>query len=127
MKAANHHPLGIRWSWPLWLLYIGLMLLLCSLGFWRLGRAEQKRQFLEQQQQAMQSPPVNLNLTPLSSVQRYQTVVATGHFDGQHSLLIDNQIQDGKPGYWVMTPFIFTNGNAAILVNRGSVSAALLS
>ena len=109
-------------SWILCGIYLALMALLCSLGVWQWGRAEKKRQFLDQQQQAMQAPAVNLNISELASVQRYQPVVVQGHFDGQHSFLIDNQIQAGKAGYWVMTPFICAENKRAILVNRGWVA-----
>ncbi|WP_347989255.1 SURF1 family protein [Methylomonas sp. AM2-LC] len=102
--------------------YIVLLVLLCSLGFWQLDRSEQKRQFLEKQQQAMADETViNLNQQSVIdlAVSRYLKVQVHGHYDVGHQFLIDNQMQDGKPGYYVLTPFLIDNSNRAVLVNRG--------
>lgn len=101
--------------------YLLVLALLCSLGFWQLGRAEQKRLFLQQQQLAGEAAALDLNHnlpTDTESV-RYQKVVATGRYDDAHQFLIDNQMLDGKPGYFVLTPFLIDNEKRAVLVNRG--------
>jgi surfeit locus 1 family protein len=36
-----------------------------------------------------------------------------------HQFLIDNQISDGKAGYFVLTPLVLTGETKAVLVNRG--------
>lgn len=102
-------------------LYVLLLALLCSLGFWQLGRAEQKRQFLRQQQTAAETAVLDLNQHPVGDVEsvRYQKVLVSGRYDATHQFLIDNQILDGKPGYFVMTPFLLEQGKNAVLVNRG--------
>ena len=90
--------------------YLLLLALLCSLGFWQLSRAEQKRQFLRQQQAAQDAPALYLNRQqPIEHVDpdRYQKSQVTGHYDATHQFLIDNQMLDGKPGYFVLTPFLF--------------------
>jgi surfeit locus 1 family protein len=46
-------------------------------------------------------------------------VQVRGHYDVAHQFLIDNQMQDGKPGYYVLTPFLIDSTNRAVLVNRG--------
>lgn len=109
-------------SWPWLLAYILLVTLLCRLGFWQLDRAEQKQASLLQQQQAMQAPAVSLNQIPSQDLSRYQQVEVSGHFDGEHSYLLDNQILDGKAGYFVFSPFIYDAKRPAILVNRGWIA-----
>ncbi len=101
--------------------YLLLMTLLCSLGFWQLGRAEQKRQFLQQQQLAIEAAVLDLNRNPVEDVEsaRYRHVTVTGRYDDMHQFLIDNQTLDGKPGYFVLTPFLIDNEKHAVLVNRG--------
>lgn len=103
--------------------YCLLLALLCSLGFWQLGRAEQKTQFLRQQQAASETAALDLNWQTVTDSEslRYQKVVATGRYDAAHQFLIDNQMLDGKPGYFVLTPFLVDNEKRAILVNRGWV------
>lgn len=109
-------------AWP-WLLgYLLLVSLLCRLGFWQLDRAVQKQESLEQQQQAMQAPALNINQISKQDLPRYQQVEITGQFDTEHSYLLDNQIVDAKAGYFVFTPFIYDAKQPAILVNRGWIA-----
>lgn len=109
-----------------WLLYLLMMILLCSLGFWQVKRAEQKTLFLRQQQLAIDAPMLNLNRQPLLDganleAVRYQKVTVAGRYDEAHQFLIDNQIMDGKPGYFVLTPFLIEQERRAVLINRGWV------
>jgi len=48
-------------------------------------------------------------------------VLVAGRYDEAHQFLIDNQILDGKPGYFVLTPFLIAQEKRAVLVNRGWV------
>ena len=111
---------SVSWYW--FLGYVLLVSLLCRLGFWQLDRAEQKQESLMQQQQAMQAAPVNINQISKSDLQRYQQVEISGHFDTEHSFLLDNQILDAKAGYFVFTPFIYDVTKPAILINRGWIA-----
>ena len=106
-------------------LYLLLLSLLCSLGFWQLDRAKQKQVFLQQQQIGSQISRLNLNSNnePAQLV-RYRIADVSGHYDEQHSFLLDNQIVDGKPGYSVLTPFLIDGRLEAILVNRGWLPVA---
>lgn len=101
--------------------YVLMMLLLCSLGVWQLGRAEQKKQMLLQQQAAIDSGVINLNQQAVADVSavRYRKAKLTGHYDLAHQFLLDNQIVDGKTGYFVLTPFRVDGQQATILINRG--------
>lgn len=110
-----------RFSWLGLALYALLMALLCSLGFWQLDRAEQKRILLAQQQQALDADRIDLNqqaVTDLNAV-RYHKAVLRGRYDAAHQFLLDNQIVDGKSGYFVLTPVFIEGANTAVLINRG--------
>lgn len=52
---------------------------------------------------------------------RYRPVVAAGSYDADHQFLVDNQVQDGRPGYHVLTPLRLRGRKEAVLVNRGWV------
>ena len=112
---------SFQFSWPGLIGYLLLVTLLCSLGFWQLGRSEQKKQWLQQQQIALQAESIELNRleNPDANTLRYQKVSVVGHYDLAHQFLLDNQIVDGKAGYFVMTPFFIDGQNMAVLVNRG--------
>lgn len=101
--------------------YALMMLLLCSLGVWQLGRAEQKKQLLLRQQTAIDSGVINLNQQTMddTAALRYRKAKLTGHYDIAHQFLLDNRIVDGKTGYFVLTPFRVDGQQAAILINRG--------
>lgn len=108
-------------SWRVLAAYVPLMLLLCSLGFWQLSRAEQKKQLLLQQQTAIDSGVIDLNRQSLddAAALRYRKAKLTGRYDLAHQFLLDNRIIDGKVGYFVMTPFHPDGQQTAILINRG--------
>jgi surfeit locus 1 family protein len=98
---------------------------LIALGLWQLDRAEQKRAFLDRQKQGMASPAVQLTAATPEDKEalRYKSAVASGHYDSDHQILIDNQIAEGKTGYFVLTPFILNESHKAVLVNRGWIQA----
>jgi surfeit locus 1 family protein len=106
------------------LAYLCLLPLLIALGIWQLGRSEEKRVFLEKQEQGMASSeilPLSIAIKDDANALRYKKVQATGHYDLAHQFLIDNQISAGKPGYFVLTPFVLQDEAKAVLVNRGWV------
>ena len=70
------------------------------LGNWQSGRAEQKRALARSQQ--------------LATLQ--------GSFDAQHTVLLDNKLRNGRPGYEVVQPLRLAGGGQ-VLVNRGWAAA----
>lgn len=107
------------------LVVLCLLPVLIALGFWQLERAEQKRAFFSAQKKGMAAPALQLTSTTPEDKDafRYKPAVAAGHYDGDHQILIDNQTAEGKIGYFVLTPFILSEGHKAILVNRGWIQA----
>lgn len=103
------------------LVYLCLLPVLIALGMWQLDRSEQKRAFLETQEQAAETEMLHLSaaIENNTEVLRYRNVEVAGHYDVAHQFLIDNQISDGKAGYFVLTPFILAGETKAVLVNRG--------
>ncbi|HEY8160090.1 MAG TPA: SURF1 family protein [Methylobacter sp.] len=103
------------------LVYLCVLPALIALGMWQLDRAEQKRAFLKAQEQAAATETLHLTTAVENNTKalRYRNVEVAGHYDVAHQFLIDNQISDGKAGYFVLTPFILTGETKAVLVNRG--------
>jgi surfeit locus 1 family protein len=100
------------------LLTIVLIAMLVTLGRWQLHRADEKRALFESFAAGTDSTtPIDLQ-TP--KVPRYQHVEARGHYDGEHQVLIDNMVEAGRAGYFVVTPFAL-EGGGWVLVNRGWV------
>ena len=102
-------------------LYFMLIALLLSLGFWQLGRAEQKKIFFNKQQLSAQMVVIKLTEdTDLEKIE-YRKVELRGYYDNTKQYLIDNQIVNGQAGYFVLTPFKIKGMDLSILVNRGWV------
>ena len=106
------------------LFYLMVVTLLISLGFWQLGRADEKKVFLEKQKISVEKDVINIKsaLATIPEDLRYRKIELTGEYDEQHQFLIDNQIVNGQAGYFVMTPLKIDGVNKTVLVNRGWVA-----
>ena len=103
-------------------IFIFLLALLLRLGFWQLSRAQEKQEFLLNQQRQMQTGALPIaKLLADKTELRYRRVILEGHYDVEHQFLLDNQFHDSKVGYFVLTPFILATGQQTVLINRGWV------
>ena len=100
--------------------------LLVFLGLWQLDRADEKRIIDEGIRSAIAKPALELNNFDLKalSTEAYRPAKVKGKFDTQHQFLLDNRTHAGRPGYHVLTPFIFESdhGREAVLINRGWIT-----
>ncbi len=106
------------------IMYLCVLPILISLGFWQLDRASVKTLILEKRQSGLAtSEIVSLSKSTENNLDllKYKKVKLQGRYDKEHQFLIDNQINAGKVGYLVLTPFILFDGPQAVLVNRGWV------
>jgi len=100
------------------LLTIVMMALLISLGRWQLRRADEKRVLFDSFASGTDATQIIELATP--PLKRYQHIEAVGHYDQSRQVLIDNMVNAGGAGYFVITPFALTGGGW-LLVNRGWV------
>jgi len=97
-----------------------LLPILCGLGFWQIDRGAAKRDLLDAYARHSQAAPVTVDArAAFDSAWRYRHVRIAGRYDLAHQFLLDNQMQDGAPGYHVFTPLLLNNAMQTILVNRG--------
>lgn len=108
--------------WP-WALAAAACAAFVSLGHWQRGRAEDKRALGEQLEQAMKSPPVDLSAAAASPDLVHRRVAARGAFQARYTVLLDNKLRGGRPGYEVVTPLRLASSEVHVLVNRGWVEA----
>ena len=97
---------------------LALLAVLISLGRWQLRRADDKRALYDAFDSGSDATQAVDASTP--AVRRYQHVEAAGHYDEARQILIDNMVEAGQAGYFVVTPFELQSGGW-ILVNRGWV------
>ena len=91
-----------------------------SLGVWQVYKGNLKAQ--EEKEFYAYKPSIPYS----QSLQAWSNVSIEGRFDSSRQILFDNQLLDGKPGYKVYTPFIFSD-DRLIMVNRGWLSKADMS
>ncbi len=105
------------------LFFLATLILLVSLGFWQLGRADEKEVLLAKQAQAALENPRDLLFLMGQEIDalRYRKASVTGVYETEHQYLIDNQIMNGRAGFFVMTPLKIEGVQSAVLVNRGWV------
>jgi surfeit locus 1 family protein len=101
------------------LLTIALLALLIALGRWQLRRADEKRVLYDSFAAGSDATRTIDGSTP--PLPRYQHIEAAGHYDEGRQVLIDNMVESGQAGYFVITPFEL-QGGGWILINRGWVA-----
>lgn len=89
------------------------------LGVWQLHRGQQKQALEQQYAAAAQQPPVALQAgaAPPAGLAAV-AASARGTYQAERQLLLDDQVQDGVPGYDVWTPLRLADGGL-LIVNRG--------
>ena len=106
-----------RPGWKATLFVVLLLPLLCWLGNWQLERGAQKRALESAYLDSLTRLPVSVEAMDLA--QSFQRVRLHGSF-AQEAFLVDNQISQGRTGYWIIQAFDEDSG-ARLLVNRGFV------
>lgn len=103
------------------------VLILCPLfirlGFWQMGRAEEKHKLQTYYAQQSQLPVIKLDALPdyalIESDLNWRKVTVDGFYLDNFQLLLDNQTHKGLSGYTVFTPFKIANSQHILWVNRG--------
>lgn len=115
--------LKIQFDWRFTLIFLMLLPIMMSLGFWQLERAEQKRQLAEQFDQRAAAEPVAVENWFDSLAGDFIRVTLKGRFIADKTILLDNQIRYTTFGFDVIQPFELSSGKGIVLVNRGWISA----
>ena len=109
------------------LLSLVLLLLFIRLGFWQLDRAAQKQVLLDDFARAEQAEP-----QPIKTIQEIEGLIhgqdstflhisLRGTYLTQRQMLLENQVNAGRPGYHVLTPLRLADG--VVVVDRGWIPA----
>jgi surfeit locus 1 family protein len=99
--------------------------LFVSLGNWQARRASEKRELAAAFDRAMRTAPIELPAAAVDAAKLvHQHVAARGEFVAERTVLLDNKLRGGRPGYEVVTPLRIAQSAWYVLVNRGWVAAA---
>lgn len=125
MTKTSSRPLP-GWLRGLMLLAIPVVALgMLGLGFWQLGRLEERRARNALITARLHAAPINLNTAPLPAdigQFDYQAATVRGIFDPSEEIVWRNRALNGAPGVDVITPLRLAGSDTAILVNRGWIS-----
>ena len=101
-----------------------LVPLFIATGQWQWNKATSKSSLQQQLDTRGAEPAIQM---PTSRVDAqsllYRKIVAQGHYEPQHQILIDNRILHERAGYDVITPLRIEGSDIRLLVNRGWVPA----
>jgi surfeit locus 1 family protein len=93
------------------------------LGFWQLGRLEERRTWNTHLEQRLVAAPIAITaLPPDSATGHYRRVSAHGRFDFGRQVALATRSFQGSPGVHLLTPLQLDDG-ATVMVNRGWVYA----
>lgn len=113
-------PIRIK-NWKLNLLALFFIGVFASLGMWQLSRAKEKEALIASYTARTQQAPLSGEKIQTKGDWRFYRASLQGTYDNDHSVLLDNKIQDGKIGYELYTPFRTTALPQPILVDRGFI------
>ena len=100
-----------------------MIALTLSLGRWQTSRAEEKTARQAMFEARIRETPLVLGgSSGTADALLYRRVRVTGQWIAEGQIFIDNQIAQGKAGFYVMTPLRIAGSARAILVNRGWVA-----
>jgi surfeit locus 1 family protein len=111
---------GRHFAPPWWTLLLTAltMTLFYRLGVWQLHRADYKQELIQQYTGRAGQAPLGWSALQAKGTDVLAWPVRLqGSFDNKDTVLLDNQFEQGQPGYHILT--VFRVGGGAVLVDRG--------
>lgn len=127
MTQQTQDKAGFRWQPNLGvLIFVAVFLpLTIALGFWQLSREAEKQALLDEYREREVAVPVALSTVDAEADHQYRRVRARGIFLNEFTVLLENRVRQGKPGFEVVTLFKVEDNGAPIWVNRGWIAGYL--
>jgi surfeit locus 1 family protein len=92
------------------------------LGFWQVGRLQERRAANRVAADARAAPPVRLpEASGPAGDLAFRRVEAVGRYDHEHEVILRGASLNGLPGVTVVTPLRLAESDTALLVTRGFV------
>jgi surfeit locus 1 family protein len=110
---------SLQW-WLLLLLTLLFIGITAKLGYWQLSRAQLRESIDAEQRASADKPPLNeraIRAVPAGQQALYQPLDVEGRWMEDWTVFL-NRPQNGRPGFWVMTPLDLGDG-LVLLVQRG--------
>lgn len=118
---------------PKWIirhvLVVALVVTMVTLGFWQLRRLDEKRDHKALVEARQEQPVAGVDAVVPSGAAvddaavdgvLYRRVRATGTYEADDTVVVENRTVNGVSGAWVLTPLRLDDGRA-VVVNRGFI------
>ncbi|MCK9502714.1 MAG: SURF1 family protein [Porticoccaceae bacterium] len=127
MAAVMQHRVSFQWQINIAMLIFAAIFLplTISLGFWQLQRAEEKQALLAEYGARKTAAPAAVASLDPSEDHQYRRVKVRGHLINDRTLLLENRVRNGQPGFEVITPVEIDPQQPWIWVNRGWIAGSL--
>jgi surfeit locus 1 family protein len=103
---------------------LAALALTLALGNWQSRRAEEKLALGRGLDDAARHAVLALPPVPVDAhAYEFSRVSARGEYLPKYTILLDNKVLHGVPGYQVLTPLKISGGDVHVLVNRGWAAA----
>lgn len=109
-------------SWLMTIITLGTVVIFIMLGLWQLDRAAYKDSIKDKFESRLDTPYVQFLAGDSVADIDYRNLILEGEFDLDRTILVDNKLFQGQVGYEVLTPFILSDSQQIVLVNRGWVA-----
>lgn len=96
--------------------------LFIKLGFWQYHKAMLKQEIQAKSTQYSTRLPDLTDYLHDPLQLKYRKVAVHGTFETQYQFLLDNQVENGRAGFHVVTPFRIAGAEKYVLVNRGWIA-----
>lgn len=111
---------GFAPGWKMSLFVAAMLPTVLALGFWQLDRADLKRGYEASYFDRMAQPAGPVPDDPAGAA--FMRVSVAGRYDTERYFLVDNQVHEGRTGYWLIAVLRADDGRQW-LVNRGWIAA----
>lgn len=113
-----------RPTWLGTLITLGCIPVFIALGQWQYHKAEQKQTLQTLQDTHLGAEAVELpQAVDEPAAWRYRKVKVSGQYEPRYQILLDNQVENTRAGYHVITPLKIDETDQYVLVNRGWIPA----
>jgi len=106
-----------------------LVVVMAVLGLWQLRRLDEKRDYKALVEARQEAPAMDVREVVPADAEvgsnavdevLHRTVTATGVYEDDDTVVVENRTYNGAPGGWVLTP-LRLDDRTAVVVNRGFV------
>lgn len=125
IKELKVGRLIIRFHWLVAAAVVLTMISFIRLGFWQLGRAEEKIALQDEFQTSGQAQATDITQVPIAGLQydllqhQNRRVLLNGEYLNEQNIFLIYQTFEGQIGYEVLTPFLLQDQQQIVLVSRG--------